>query len=324
MFVFMAAMGEEEVEGGVDVLLHVYDLSVGIAKHISPFLLGKQLEGIWHTGVVVYGKEFYFGHGINTSRAGETPFQRPHQVINMGKTHVPEELVEEMLVDLSETFTPESYSLMKHNCNHFSNEVRPLRFRLHFLLVVRLTHTLYLYLSLSFCAWTPKLCMFLVGKGIPDHIVRLPEEVLSSPFGMLLQPILDQMEATLSSVGTDRPFPSGFGGPGGFGAGQGQGVRREGESEPASGSSAGGGEGEDSRGGARDGGSAAGQQPPREPESNAEAEAEPETPSLREAFESLVKSEFERLVKDGLHTAQEAAVLALSLAREIIEGEVTN
>lgn len=290
MFVFMAAMGEEEVEGGVDVLLHVYDLSVGIAKHISPFLLGKQLEGIWHTGVVVYGKEFYFGHGINTSRAGETPFQRPHQVINMGKTHVPEELVEEMLVDLSETFTPESYSLMKHNCNHFSNE----------------------------------LCMFLVGKGIPDHIVRLPEEVLSSPFGMLLQPILDQMEATLSSVGTDRPFPSGFGGPGGFGAGQGQGVRREGESEPASGSSAGGGEGEDSRGGARDGGSAAGQQPPREPESNAEAEAEPETPSLREAFESLVKSEFERLVKDGLHTAQEAAVLALSLAREIIEGEVTN
>ena len=172
--------------------------------------------------------------------------------------------------------------------------------------------------------------MFLVGKGIPEHIVRLPEEVLSSPFGMLLQPILDQMEASLSSIGTDRPFPSGFGGPGGFGAGEGQGVRREGEAEPASGSSAGGGEGEDSRGGARDGGSAAGQQPPREPESNAQAqadaqaEAEPETPSLREAFESLVKSEFERLVKDGLHTAQEAAVLALSLAREIIEGEVTN
>ena len=167
MFVFMAAMGEEEVEGGVDVLLHVYDLSVGIAKHISPFLLGKQLEGIWHTGVVVYGKEFYFGHGINTSRAGETPFQRPHQVINMGKTHVPEELVEEMLVDLSETFTPESYSLMKHNCNHFSNEVRPrplsspLPPRRP-----RLTHTLSRSLSI-FLRVDPEAVHVSRGKGHP-------------------------------------------------------------------------------------------------------------------------------------------------------------
>jgi hypothetical protein len=27
-------------------------------------LLGKQIDGIWHTGIIVYGKEFYFGGGI--------------------------------------------------------------------------------------------------------------------------------------------------------------------------------------------------------------------------------------------------------------------
>ena len=36
------------------VVLHVYDLSRGMATQFSPMLLGKQLDGIWHTGVVVY------------------------------------------------------------------------------------------------------------------------------------------------------------------------------------------------------------------------------------------------------------------------------
>lgn len=46
------------------VTLHIYDLSQGMAKVFSPMYLGKQINGIWHTGVVVYGKEYYFGGGI--------------------------------------------------------------------------------------------------------------------------------------------------------------------------------------------------------------------------------------------------------------------
>ena len=34
--------------------------------------------------------------------------------------------------------------------------------------------------------------MFLVGKGIPDHITSLPETVLNTPFGQMLRPQLDQ------------------------------------------------------------------------------------------------------------------------------------
>lgn len=26
-----------------------------------PLFSGKQIDGIWHTGIVVYGKEFFFG-----------------------------------------------------------------------------------------------------------------------------------------------------------------------------------------------------------------------------------------------------------------------
>ena len=33
--------------------------------------------------------------------------------------------------------------------------------------------------------------MFLVGKGIPDHITSLPQTVLNTPFGQMLKPQLD-------------------------------------------------------------------------------------------------------------------------------------
>ena len=94
--------------------LYVYDLSGGMARTWSPVLLGRQvgwgswpgggevvagvcpppkqidswtpllsalqLDGIWHTAVVVHGREIFFGGGINVARAGYTPFGRPVQV----------------------------------------------------------------------------------------------------------------------------------------------------------------------------------------------------------------------------------------------------
>jgi hypothetical protein len=46
------------------VKLHVYDLSQGMARQMSQAFLGKYIEGIWHTGIVVYDTEFFFGGGI--------------------------------------------------------------------------------------------------------------------------------------------------------------------------------------------------------------------------------------------------------------------
>ncbi len=35
-----------------------------MAKNMSPMFLGKLIEGVWHTGLVVHGKEFFYGGGI--------------------------------------------------------------------------------------------------------------------------------------------------------------------------------------------------------------------------------------------------------------------
>lgn len=73
-------------------------------------------------------------------------------MVDLGVTHVPQDVFEEYLQEISPRFTAESYSLLSHNCNNFTNEI----------------------------------AQFLVGTGIPDYILQLPNEVLSSPMGPLI------------------------------------------------------------------------------------------------------------------------------------------
>lgn len=58
------------MEGDSDsltVLLYIYDLTSGMASVMSQMLLGRHIEGIWHTAVVIYGREyFYGGHGVQS------------------------------------------------------------------------------------------------------------------------------------------------------------------------------------------------------------------------------------------------------------------
>lgn len=43
------------------VQLYIYDLTSGMAAMMSQMLLGRHIEGVWHTAVVVYGREFFYG-----------------------------------------------------------------------------------------------------------------------------------------------------------------------------------------------------------------------------------------------------------------------
>ncbi|EGG15511.1 hypothetical protein DFA_10353 [Cavenderia fasciculata] len=134
------------------VVLHVYDLSNGMAKMFSQSLIGKQIEGIWHSGIVVYDREWYFGGGILNDRPLATPYGRPVQVINLGTTEITSDLFKEFLDGVRDRFRMDTYHLLENNCNHFTNE----------------------------CS------QFLLGQPIPDHIVGLPREVLNTPFGMMI------------------------------------------------------------------------------------------------------------------------------------------
>lgn len=55
------------------VALQVYDLTGRMEKLMSLPLLGKQVDSIWHTSVVIFDRRYYFGGGI----CSDTPITIP-------------------------------------------------------------------------------------------------------------------------------------------------------------------------------------------------------------------------------------------------------
>ncbi|KXH38258.1 PUL domain-containing protein [Colletotrichum salicis] len=143
----------------MDVHLLTYDLSRGLARQMSQGMLGFHLDAIYHTSIQLNGREYVYDGGIVDITPGTSHLGQPMERIFLGKTELPMEVIEEFLDSLRPIFTAEAYDLWKHNCNNFSD---------------------------SFS-------QFLLGKGIPEHIVKMPDAVLSSPMGRMLMPQLNQV-----------------------------------------------------------------------------------------------------------------------------------
>ena len=45
-----------------------------MARQFSRQLVGSQINGVWHTGIVIHGYEYYYGGGISYDLPGKTPF----------------------------------------------------------------------------------------------------------------------------------------------------------------------------------------------------------------------------------------------------------
>ena len=143
------------------VELVLYDLSQGVAQWIPGSLLGgHQLDGIWHSGLRVFGKEFWFGGVILESKYEDVPFGVPKQVIRLGTTlRTYEDMVEFLKEDLYVDYNPRSYDVLRRNCNHFANELA--QFLLH-------------------------------GKQLPDDVLMQPEWVQDAMLVRFLRPVLNR------------------------------------------------------------------------------------------------------------------------------------
>lgn len=129
-----------------------------MARQYSVALTGVYIDAIYHTAVVLGSVEYFFGQGIHRKVPGSTHHGRPMEVMKMGRTELPIEVIEEYIQSLEAIYTPESYDLFLHNCNNFSQD----------------------------------LCMFLVGKSIPEKISSLPETFLKTPIGQMMRGQIDQ------------------------------------------------------------------------------------------------------------------------------------
>ncbi|KAK9474250.1 PPPDE putative peptidase domain-containing protein [Dipodascopsis tothii] len=168
----------------MSVQLYVYDLSKGLAKQMSLALVGKQIDGVWHTSVVHGGVEYFYGAGVQTCAPGQSHHGRPLEVVEMGTTALPQDVVVQYVDSLRTIYTAEKYDLFMHNCNNFSQD----------------------------------LCQFLVGRNIPAHISSLPQEVLNTPFGQMMRPAIESSLRPVTTAPTPASAPAaGHGGGGGHG-----------------------------------------------------------------------------------------------------------
>lgn len=145
------------------VQVYVYDLSQGLARFYSPMLLGILIDAIYHTSVVIRNKEYYLDQGIKVnSPPGHTKYGTPIEVLEIGTTGVDDELLNDFINELKNhdemKYHAVNYNLFTNNCNHFTDVVID----------------------------------FLCGKNLEDRILKLPDTVLNTPNGQLLQQMLGQ------------------------------------------------------------------------------------------------------------------------------------
>ncbi|CAF3446102.1 unnamed protein product [Rotaria socialis] len=148
------------------VKLYIYDISYGLASSLGSTLLGKQIDGVWHTGVGVYGREYLFGSsGVSYTAPEEIHRQglapKPKSV-DLGQTKKTLAEIHTWVLQKGTTnFRGHQYDLLDWNCNNFSDEF-----------------TKYLLNSTT--------------SLIPEEILELPRFVKTTPLGRMLLSFLNK------------------------------------------------------------------------------------------------------------------------------------
>ena len=134
------------------VTLYVYDISNGMAASLGQMIVGKHVEAIYHTSLVVFGKEFYFSGGICYDPPGTTAFGQPIKKTDMGTTELSVQDLFEYLQAIKDKYSFNTYHVFENNCNHFTNDI----------------------------------CEFLTGSPIPDYITNQIKEYKDTPIGKFI------------------------------------------------------------------------------------------------------------------------------------------
>ena len=140
---------------GTPVHLAIYDISGGWARWLSPVLFCRRIPIAPHTGILIFGHEFYWSGGLQKTSHEEFMNSwriRPIEIVELGRTQIPEDLFQDFILNVTSQYTANTYSLLDNNCNAFTEQ----------------------------CA------QFLLGRSIPSSIREAPEAVKQSPLGRFL------------------------------------------------------------------------------------------------------------------------------------------
>ena len=132
-------------------------------------MLGRQIDAVWHTGLVAFGKEYFFdgGAGIEAGVVGRTRFGNPLTQATLGRTSQTREAFEAWnRTQMARSFGPSDYHVLRNNCNHYTDAA----------------------------------AKFLCGPNAsaPPEVMEQVEVFLSTPMGRMLQPMIENMMSGFS------------------------------------------------------------------------------------------------------------------------------
>jgi hypothetical protein len=152
---YAMSLGRPAAVEGIPVYLAVYDISKGWAKWLSRLLLWRRIDYAPHTGIIIYGNEYFWSGGLQKSTHEEFMNSwkvEPIELFELGRTSIPEEAFMDFLMGVTTRYTERTYDLLSNNCNNFTNES----------------------------------AQFLLGHGIPSRILDVPEMFKRSLLGRCL------------------------------------------------------------------------------------------------------------------------------------------
>lgn len=91
----------------MDVQLLIYDLSRGLARQMSMGILGFQLDAIYHTSILLNGREYVYDGGIIDITPGSSHLGQPMERLHLGKTELTMDIIEEYIDSVRSIFTLE-------------------------------------------------------------------------------------------------------------------------------------------------------------------------------------------------------------------------
>lgn len=109
------------------VILHVYDVGTDPKISTANGVLRILGTGAYHAAIEIYGCEWSYGYtdsgtGVFWCEATKCEMHQYREAVELGKTKMTREEVDDLLDELSEEWSGQSYHLLRHNCCHFSNE----------------------------------------------------------------------------------------------------------------------------------------------------------------------------------------------------------
>lgn len=156
------------------VELRFYDLSKGYAKYFAPICLCRRLDGVWHTSVVVHGREFYLYGQVQQALPDQTNFGAPTRTRILGHTLRSEfDMLRFRRVDMDDC-DRDSYDALSKNCNHASERI----------------------------------IRFLLGRGIPAEVLSMSQELVASRVVRFLLPVVNRWLGGAGSISVQKVQPA--------------------------------------------------------------------------------------------------------------------